>query len=199
MKSVIIITIVVIGAIFIALSVLIGAGLEDLKWMLPTVALVITIIIFIITQWKTKKLESAKLIFNIEARFLEEENKEVSKQMDAHLYKNIPLDVGVDETDDKRRKIYNYLSELEVVCQYHKEGIMTTSQVYELLGSGIIDVMRIDPIIDLIEKDRKKHHQDDLYDNLQETFGIMIDYQNKKFKKSTPENIREFVNKKLSE
>ena len=109
----------------------------------------------------------------------------------------IHFDVGVDETDDQRRKIYNYLSELEVVCQYHEDGIMTTTQVYELLGSGIIDVMRIDPIVDLIEEDRKKPHQADLYDNLQKTFGIMIDHQNKKFKKNTPENIREFVNKKL--
>lgn len=199
MKITVIITIIVVCSIFIGLSVLIGAGLEDLKWILPTTALVVTIIIFIVTQLKTKRLESAKLIFDIEARFLEKENMEISKQMDEHLYKNVTLNVGADETDGNRRKIYNYLSELEVVCQFHEEGVLTTPQVYELLGSGIIDVMRIDPIVDLIESDRKKLHQDDLYDNLQKTFGIMIDYQKKKFEKKTPENIREFVNKKLQE
>jgi|APSaa5957512535_1039671.scaffolds.fasta_scaffold29063_2 hypothetical protein len=197
MKITVIIIIIAVCSIFVGLSIWIDAGVDELKWILPTIALVVTIIIFTITQWKTKRIESAKLILGIEARFLEKDNKEVSKQMDAHFYKNTPFDVGVDETDDQRRKIYNYLSELEVVCQYHEDGIMTTTQVYELLGSGIIDVMRIDPIVDLIEEDRKKPHQADLYDNLQKTFGIMIDHQNKKFKKNTPENIREFVNKKL--
>lgn len=144
------------------------------------------------------KVESAKLILDIESRFLEEDNKEISKRMDAHLSKNKSFDVGIDVDDQNRRDLYNYLSELEVVCQYHKDGVLTTAQVYELLGSGIIDVMRIDPIVDLIDKERMKPHQADLYDNLQETFGIMLDYQNNKFKKSKPENLREYVNKKFN-
>ncbi len=93
----------------------ISVGFDDLAWILPTIALIITIITFTVAQWKTKKLESVKLILNIESRFLQPENNEVSKRMNAYISKKISFDVGKDVDDKNRRDLYNYLSEISSV------------------------------------------------------------------------------------
>jgi len=129
---------------------------------------------------KTSKTESAKFIFELHKRFLEEP------------FKSISYDIGQDiagiqtfeiKTVDKKRAINNYLSDLELVSQFYLDGVLTPKQTYEVLGSQILESMQVKAITDFIKNEREKPDSKDLYDNLEKTVKDMKEYQKEKLKK----------------
>lgn len=130
---------------------------------------------------KTSKTESAKFIFELNKRFLEEPFREISRRIGESLEKKEPFEI---KDDNDERKLVNYLSELEVISQFYLDEVLTKKQTYEVLGSQILEAYQIKVITDFIAKERKRPNCEDLYDNLERTWKDLEAYQKKKFENS---------------
>jgi len=152
-------------------------------------AIVVAIVIAIVTAIigmiqfykiynKTSKTESAKFIFELNKRFLEEPFKTISYNIGRDIAGIQTFEI---KTNDNKRDINNYLSELEVDSQFYLDGVLTKKQTYEVLGTQILESMQAKAINDFIKNERKKPDSKDLYDNLEKTVKDMKEYQKKKF------------------
>jgi len=151
------------------------------------VAILLAIATAIIGMWqfykvynKKSKTESAKFIFELNKRFLEEPFKTISYNIGQDIAGEQTFEI---KTDVGKRNINNYLSELEVVSQFYLDGVLTKKQTYEVLGTQILESMQVKAINDFIKNAREKPDSKDLYDNLEKTVKDMKEYQKKKLMK----------------
>ena len=125
----------------------------------------------------------------INERFELEEMSKISQRIAKHIDDKENFEIG-ESNSLKRKLLFDYLNEIELVCQFHDDKVLTTTQLYELMGYVIMELVKVRPILELIDNERtKKDGYPDYMDNFQKTYPILLKHQTKKWKKETLENI----------
>jgi hypothetical protein len=153
------------------------------------------------------KIESAKFLREYNAKFIEKGGDlyDISRRIGLGIPSKVDGKIKQEfkiKDDQDRNCILNYLSELESVSIFYKEGIITIEQLYEAIGNQILDTFKINTIVDVINTERDEAEQVDLFDKLEATYYDLRDYQKNKTEnitKSTIPYYDVYIPKPLSE
>ena len=135
---------------------------ENYKWIIPSGGLIVTIVVFIITQWDRKKIDSAQLTLKLNERLNNDEIKKIRKVIRSALDdKNESLEIVKDDPQKIGKshgitelELVDYLDELEQIAMLVNHKVIDKEFAYQIFGGIFVSIAEYTPIKDFIQKQK---------------------------------------------
>ncbi len=109
---------------------------------------------------QTSKIEEHKIFREIDKNFRQDANKEIQEFIYQEVYKSKTFQII---NRDIERKLYNYLNDLEYVCNLYLEGLVSKKQLDFFMGLSIVESFKSKSIREFIKSERKLTQAEDLW------------------------------------